>query len=198
MVDTVVIAEYLQPTIIIQQERGEQGIPGISAYQIALLNGFIGSELDWVNSLGAEVDTLQTVTNRGSVTTTDLQVNGSSIALAPTTTVKVWKKSVAPATIAINTATAIDTWATETYRSANYTIQVVQGTKFQTSSLVIIHDDTTVYRGEYGIVETNSGAPIPITYTASIATGTLTVNATLTDATTTNGVLLIERTLFSV
>lgn len=148
--------------------------------------------------LTAEADTLATVTGRGSVTTTDIQVNNSSFALAPSTTAKIWIKSVAPTVISINTAVAVDSWAVATYRSAKYSVQVTQGTKYQISELTLIHDGTLVYSSEYAIVETNAGSPIPITYTASISSGTLTLNATLTDASTTNGTLLMERTLISV
>ena len=148
--------------------------------------------------LTAESDTLATVTGRGAVTTSDLQVNGSSIALAPSTTAKVWTKAIQPAAITVNTIVAIDSWAVATYRSAKYRIQVVQGTKYQISEVAIVHDGTTVYSTEYGVVETNAGASIPVTFSAAIATGTLTVNATITDAASTNATVTLERTLFSV
>jgi hypothetical protein len=55
-----------------------------------------------------------------------------------------------------------------------------------------------VYLTEFSVLETNSAVPIPVTFTAVIATGTLTVNATITDAATTAAAVIIERTLTTV
>ena len=147
--------------------------------------------------LTAEVDTLANVTSRGNTTATAIQMNGVALVLAPATTAKIWILALAPTLISVNTISTIDTFATATYRSAKYLIQIVQGTKYQISELRICHDGTTVYLTEFGVVETNAGAPIPCTYTAAIATGTLTVSDTITDAASTNANLIMERTLFS-
>jgi hypothetical protein len=148
--------------------------------------------------LTAEVDTLATVTGRGNTTTSNVQLNNAALALAPATVAKIWHQALAPATINVNTLVTLDTFAVATYRSAKYVIQIVQGTKFQISELKLIHDGTTVYQTEYSVVETSGGAPIPCTYSAAIATGTLTLSATITDAGTTNANLTMERVLFSV
>ena len=55
---TIVSTEYTQPTVISQPERGVQGIQGISAYQVALNNGFIGTESEWLYSLTAPIAVL--------------------------------------------------------------------------------------------------------------------------------------------
>ena len=39
----------------IQGAQGEQGIPGASAYQMAVANGYEGSEVEWLSTLGIEV-----------------------------------------------------------------------------------------------------------------------------------------------
>ncbi len=148
--------------------------------------------------LTAEADTLQTVTGRGGTTTADVQHNGASIILAPTTTARIYKKAIQPAAITVNTLATIDTFATATYRNATYLIQVVQGTKYQQSEVRMVHDNTTVYLTEFAVVESNAGAPIPCTFTAAIATGTLTFSATITDAASTNATVTMERTLFAV
>ncbi len=151
-----------------------------------------------ISDLPVDSDTLQIVTNRGNTTTNNIQLNGSAIALAPTTTPKIWTSALEPAIINVNTAVPIDSFAIASYRSATYQIQITQGTKYQTSTLTIIHDGTNVYSTEYGIVETNSAAPIPATYSALISAGVLTINATITDAFVTNAALLIHQTINSV
>jgi hypothetical protein len=145
-----------------------------------------------------ETDTLQTVTTRGNTTTTNIQLNGSALVLAVSTTPRIHRQALAPANITVNTAVAVDTWPVATYRSVKYTIQVTQGSKYQVSEVRMIHDGSLVYLTEFSVLETNSAVPIPVTFTAAIATGTLTVNATITDAATTNAAVIIERTLTTV
>jgi uncharacterized membrane protein len=133
-----------------------------------------------------------------TVGTSALQLNGVDLQLAPTTTPRIYRRAVQPAAIAVNTAATLDTFAAATYRSAKYLIQIVQGTKYQISEYRLIHDGTTTYATEFSVLETNTGSPIPVTFTSSISTGTLSVFATITDAATTNATVTMERTLFAV
>ena len=52
-------------------------------------------------------------------------------------------------------AIVIDSFAHATYRSAKYTIQITQGTKYQTSDIMVIHDGSTPIATEYAMLETN-------------------------------------------
>lgn len=80
-------------------------------------------------------------------------------------------------TAATSSSQAIDSFATATYRSVKYDITVnANGTTYQTSTVSVVHDGTTPYVTEYGINSTNGSSLA--TFTASIATGTLTVNVT--------------------
>jgi len=148
-----------------------------------------------INASFTEADTLATVTGRGNTTTTDVQLNNSSLLLAPSTTPRIYRRAVQPAAINVNTITTVDSWATATYRSAKYTVQVVQGSKYQLSEVNLIHDGTTVYLTEFSVLENNS---IPVTFSASIAAGTLSLRATITDAATTNATVTMERVLFAI
>lgn len=88
-------------------------------------------------------------------------------------------------TISANTATTIHSFAGATYRSAKFLVQLTQGTKYRVSEVVVLHDGTTAYAAEYGIIEaggTMSGVAIDATYSA----GTINLTATVTDASTTN------------
>ncbi len=143
----------------------------------------------------AETDTLASVTGRGNATTTDIELDNASLLLSPSTTPRIYRRAVQPAAINVNTASTVDSWATATYRSAKYTVQVVQGTKYQLSEVNLIHDGTTVYLTEFSVLENST---IPVTFAASIATGTLSLTATITDAATTNATVTMERVLFAL
>jgi len=87
-------------------------------------------------------------------------------------------------TAATNAAQALDTFATVAYRSSKYDITVnANGQFYETSTINIVHDGTNVYISEYGIVSSN-GSPLA-SYTATIATGTLTITVTPVLANTT-------------
>jgi hypothetical protein len=145
-----------------------------------------------------ETSTLQAVTTRGNTTTTDVQLNGGSLALAPSTVAKIWKKAVTT-TLSANTATTIDSWAVAANRSAKYYVQATQGTKYYSAEINVIHDGTTAYFTEFAVLENTAMAWNATTpWTVSIAGGTLTLAATITDAATTNVVFQIERTLVAV
>jgi hypothetical protein len=147
------------------------------------------------------VGTLTALTVAGATTfgSGAVQINNQELQLAPATTARVFKRAVQPATITANTAQTIDSWAVATYRSAKYLIQVVQGTtKYELHEYSFVHDGTTVYATQYAVLETNSGSPIPLTLATSISGPTLTVAATVTNASTTNVTITMERTLFAV
>jgi hypothetical protein len=133
-----------------------------------------------------------------TVGTNPLQINNVELQLAPTTTARVFKRAVQPGTISANTAQTIDSWLIATYRSAKYLIQVVQGGRYELHEYRFVHDNSAVYATQYAVLETDSGAPIPLTLAASITSGTLTVTATITNASTTNVTITMERTLFAV
>jgi hypothetical protein len=159
----------------------------------ALGTGVTGSSLTSLGTLGS-----LTVAGTSTFSTGAVQLNGVELQLAPTTTARIFRRAVQPAAIAINTASTLDTFTAATYRSAKYLVQVVQGTKYQFSELRLVHDGTTTYATEFSVLETNTGSPIPVTFTSSITGGTLSVFATITDAATTSATVTMERTLFAV
>jgi hypothetical protein len=58
-------------------------------------------------------------------------------------------------TVATTNATAIDTFDSVVYRSAKYLVQITQGSNYQMSEIVVIHNGTNVFMTEYAVVETN-------------------------------------------
>lgn len=49
-----------------------------------------------------------------------------------------------------------DSWSATNYRSAKYIIQVTQGSNFQTSEFLVLHNGSTTVSTEYGVLYTNS------------------------------------------
>ena len=53
-------------------------------------------------------------------------------------------------------ATVVDTFAKATFRTARYTVQITQGSAYQCSDIMAIHDGTTAIGTEYAMLETGS------------------------------------------
>ena len=60
--------------------------------------------------------------------------------------------------------------ASSIYRSANYQIQVIQGTNYNTTSINVLHDGTNAYMTEYGTLNQPTGIA---TFSAQIDSGTI-------------------------
>lgn len=80
-----------------------------------------------------------------------------------------------------STPTTIDSFAVATYTSAEYLIQMKQGTKMTTTKVVVMWDGTDVHVDEYAIIDATAGAA-NATITATHATGTVTLSASSSDA----------------
>jgi hypothetical protein len=78
--------------------------------------------------------------------------------------------------------TTLDAFATATYRSAKYLVQMTSGSAYHMIELSLIHDGTTVHLSQYGEVKTGSSLG---SFDASISSGTLSVLFTPTNSTTT-------------
>lgn len=65
------------------------------------------------------------------------------------------QKTYATATVATVAETVVDSWAGATYRTCKYLVQIKQGTNYQASEILVVHDGTTTYMTEYAIVESN-------------------------------------------
>lgn len=68
--------------------------------------------------------------------------------------------------ISTNLLTTVDSFAIGSYRSAEYNIQIVQGTKFTTVKAVVVHNSADAGICEYGKIEL--GGSIPYTLSADI------------------------------
>lgn len=84
-------------------------------------------------------------------------------------------------TISSNSIQNLDTFSTSTFRSVKYFIQIVDITKVHITEITLFHDNTTLYKNEYGI-STNAGelGSFDANIVGGIATLTFTPNYTPT------------------
>ena len=59
-------------------------------------------------------------------------------------------------TIATTTETVTDQFSTTEFRSAEYLVQITQGSSYQVSKILLVHDGTTPYITEYGTLLSGS------------------------------------------
>lgn len=138
-------------------------------------------------SLGSSSGT--TTVNNNLTVTGNLTINGTTTTVNNETVVNTITVSTFDDTLRTrksftvttsgSTANAVTTFATATYRSGEITMQVVNGTAYRILKLMFVHDGTNVTLSENYLVgsEIQTGAT-NTTFTASIATGTLTLYAT--------------------
>jgi hypothetical protein len=99
--------------------------------------------------------------------------------------------------ISTNTATTIGSFSKLDYRTAEYTVQIKQGTDYYSSKIFLIHDGTTTKTTEYAILESTANA-IPVSISSVISGNNVLLQATVTDAASTNCEVKIVRTLVAL
>ena len=100
-------------------------------------------------------------------------------------------------TASVNTAVTIDSFDKTIYRSAEFTIQFTQGSKYATVKALVAHDGTTPQLVQYGIIEIGSPA-IALTLSSDISGSDVRLRATITDAATTSAYAKVIKTTIAV
>lgn len=59
-------------------------------------------------------------------------------------------------TVSTTSATLVDKFSSNDYRSARYNVQMTYGTDYHVTEVMVLHDGTDVYINEYGTIYTNS------------------------------------------
>lgn len=149
-----------------------------------------GSRLTNVGAYGNAQVGQYLPTYSGAVSSSSLTVTGNVVQ----GTVPVLTSSSVIASIGTS-ATALDTFATASYRSAKYVISIndITNTQFQTCEIILVQDGTTATISTYGSVW--SGTSDRMNFTASIASGTLTLYGAGISA---NNTVKLVRTLIPV
>jgi hypothetical protein len=127
--------------------------------------------------------TTDTLTNKSFNSSINYKASDTTIA----------NENVIQTTVTTTSATAVDSWAKATYRSAKYVIQITQGTNYQVSEIVLIQDGTSTYMTEYGVLETNGSLA---TFTSSISGSDAVLTVTMGSAT--SATINIQRVLIVV
>lgn len=98
-------------------------------------------------------------------------------------------------TVTASSTEIIDTFDAETFRSGKYYIQVDDGTNYQVSEVMVIHNDSTADIIEYGVLEMGIAiGDVGVNYN----TGTDDVEITFANASTTSASVTIKRVLLAV
>ena len=80
----------------------------------------------------------------------------------------------------------VDSFSASTYRTVKYLVQVTSSTSYQSSEIMIIHNGTTAFVSEYGIVMTNTSLA---SFDADVSGGNVRLLVTPTNAVTTINVV---------
>jgi hypothetical protein len=81
------------------------------------------------------------------------------------------------------TPTLIDSFATATYSSAKYLVQIKDGSNIQAAELLLVQDAANAYITTYGVLSSNVELG---TFTANVASGNVNLFYTSTTATNSN------------
>jgi len=102
-----------------------------------------------------------TVTTLNSTTGTITNLSGTNVnvsGIITTTTLNIGADvgvSTTRTTVSTTSATTIDSFSSTVFRSARVQVQITQGTDYQASDVLIIHDGSTADVIEYGSIATN-------------------------------------------
>jgi hypothetical protein len=92
-------------------------------------------------------------------------------------------------TVATTSATAIDSFAIATFRAAKYLVQITQGSNYQVSEILVLHNGTTTTMTEYAVQESNGALG---TITSDVNSGNCRLLVTM--GTTTSATVRVVRT----
>jgi len=104
--------------------------------------------------------------------------------------------SSAVISIETNLQTTIESFDADTYRSAEYHIQISQGDKYTAVKTTVVHDNSNAGVSEYGKVE--MGGSIPYTLSADISGSNLILSITISDGDVNNAIVKIFKTLINI
>lgn len=141
---------------------------------ITVTNGDGISGNPTISASFTESDTLSTVTARGNQTNQGIQFRdqggSTDVSIAFATS----------GTVASTTATQISSFSTTGYRAAKYLVQITQGSAYQISEVLVLHNGTTTNMTEYAVLESGSALG---TLTSDISGGNVRLLVTMGSAT---------------
>ena len=97
-------------------------------------------------------------------------------------------------TLSTNTATAVDTTPISSFTSISYIVSIKQGSKTRTSQFNVGTNGTIVTSVEYGAIATGTTLT-GFAISATVVSGNMNLNITITDAATTNATIKLNKVL---
>lgn len=98
--------------------------------------------------------------------------------------------------ISTNISTTIDSFSASAYRSAEYNIQISQGSKYTNVKSTVLHDSSNAGISEYGKVE--MGGSIPYTLSADISGPNVLLSCVISDGDVSSAVVKFFRTIINL
>ena len=134
--------------------------------------------LNWVNS----TDSWTSSENIDIASGKTYKINAVDVLSAAKLSLAGGKVEAPASGISVSTtnATSVASFNASDYRSAKFVVQLVQGSDYMITEVLVIHDGTNGYITEYGRIQT--GSTIDATFSADIATGVLHLYVTSTSA----------------
>ena len=143
-----------------------------------------------INVVTGNLDVTGNISCAGTVTYDDVTFVDSIGVVTARTGIELGAGSITPVisfeaateTTTTTSATTIDTFTAATYRSAQYQIQITQGSNYHVTTLNIVHDGSQVYIMEFGTIRTGVALA---TFDADINSGSVRVRGTPTTSNST-------------
>jgi predicted nucleic acid-binding Zn-ribbon protein len=138
-----------------------------------------------INVVTGNLEVTGNISCAGTVTYDDVTFVDSIGVVTARTGIELGAGSITPVisfeaateTTTTTSASTIDTFAAATYRSAQYQIQITQGSNYHVTTLNVLHDGSQVYIMEFGTVRTGVALA---TFDADISSGNVRVRGTPT------------------
>ena len=138
-----------------------------------------------INVVTGNLEVTGNISCAGTVTYDDVTFVDSIGVVTARTGIELGAGSITPVisfeaattTTTTTSASTIDTFSATTYRSAQYQIQITQGSSYHVTTLNVLHDGSTVHLMEFGTVRTGIALA---TFDADISSGNVRVRGTPT------------------
>jgi len=138
-----------------------------------------------INVVTGNLDVTGNISCAGTVTYDDVTFVDSIGVVTARSGIELGAGSITPVisfeaatqTTTTTSASTIDSFTAATYRSAQYQIQITQGTNYHVTTLNVVHDGSQVYIMEFGTIRTGVALA---TFDADISSGSVRVRGTPT------------------
>lgn len=158
-------------------------VTGISTFNVVSVNSLNVTGVGTISTLDSNTGTIDFLSGTS--------INASGIVTANTYNIGVDAGiSTTRTTVATTSATTIESFAIATYRSARVQVQITQGTDYQTSDVLIIHDGSTASVIEYASIATDDYLG---TFTGTVSGGNCLLRINMNSASSATVKVLSQR-----